>query len=229
MKRRELLGGVGLLLAGCRSMDQGAVDSGGSSTAVIRNARRFGLLETRREEPRILVRLRYAGRQNLTGRPLYPANMPCLIHRDTLARLKRVADKLEAAGMRLVIWDAYRPPEAQTVLWQRVGNEDYVHRPGKDGRWSWHCYGRAVDVTLADATGKLLAMPSDLDDFSAAARVPYAGNDPAVAQRLELLRIAMLTYGMQPISEEWWHFHDPVSPAPAQPVRASDIGLIIPA
>ena len=231
MTRRHVLTGAAALLSGCRQAspgkDTGAVPS--SRREILRRAREFDLVDALEEDPRLLANLRYASRHNLTGRRLYPADMPCLVHTGTMHRLGFIAARLATRGMRLLIWDAYRPPEAQTLLWKRVGNEEFVHKPGEGGRWSWHCYGRALDATLADAAGRPLPMPSDLDDFTAAGSLPYSGNDPAIEQRLEFLRITMLTYGMQPIAEEWWHFHDPMSPAPAQPVWARDLGLQMPA
>ena len=187
----------------------------------------FDLVDVTDVDPTILIDLRYAGSNNITGAPIYPQNMPCLLHRHTAHMLHRAQTRLRAAGATLRVWDGWRPPEAAQILYDRVGDSGFVHKPGKGGRWSWHCYGRAVDVTLSSLDGRPLAMPTDFDDFSDKAHYEYKGNDPAVELHLAWLQDSMDACGFELLDLEWWHFSDPPAAIPPQPVWARDLGLVL--
>jgi D-alanyl-D-alanine dipeptidase len=62
----------------------------------IAKAREHGLVDVRQAIPGISVDLRYATRHNVTGRPLYPRDMPCLLRPSTLDRLKEAQATLRA-------------------------------------------------------------------------------------------------------------------------------------
>lgn len=187
---------------------------------LLRRAAAYGLVPAGEG---LRVDLRYAGAGNFTGAAFYPQGLPALLHGETAAKLAAARGTLLAAGLDVLVWDAWRPPEAQVLLWQRVRDERYVARPSRDRRWSWHCYGRAVDVTLVDAaSGELQRMPSGFDDFSGAGHAEYAGTDGDIARHLHLLQEAMTGAGFRPLPEEWWHFSDPVDPPPAEPLWLGD-------
>jgi D-alanyl-D-alanine dipeptidase len=84
-----------------------------------------------------------------------------------------------------------------------------------------------VDVTLCDAAGRAVAMPSDFDDFTEAAAADYAGDDAVVAAQLRLLQEAMRSAGFRALDAEWWHFSMPVDPVPVVPVTAAELGLVL--
>jgi zinc D-Ala-D-Ala dipeptidase len=193
------------------------------TSALLQSARAHGLLDLRDVCPDAVITLPYATPDNIAKEPLYAADFPCLIHEALGPPLAAAAAVLRARSHRLLIWDAYRPPEAQTQLWELAGAEGFVHKPGVGGRWSWHCYGRAIDLTLADATGMPQVMPSAFDDFSPAAASHYAGGDSAIASHLEALQSAMTGAGFHTIDSEWWHFCFPIDPPPASPVWWRDL------
>ena len=154
--------------------------------------------------PSILIELRYATARNVTGKPIYPPNARCLVRRSAAERLKKVQEELRAQKLGLKIWDAYRPAWAQQVLWDAIRNPDYVGEPARGG--SLHAYGVGVDVTLGDAKGRELPMPTDFDDFTAAASRIYRGKNSGVAANLRTLQRAMARAGFWVLRDEWWHF-----------------------
>ena len=156
-------------------------------------------------DPTIFVELRYATARNIAGRALYPPELPALVRPATAARLVKAQKLLRAQGYGLKIWDAYRPMAAQMELWQLTHDGEYVADP-LDSNGSLHTWGVAVDVTLVDAKGREVAMPTGFDEFSSAAKLHYEGNDPAIKSHLKILQKAMRKGGFYGMRSEWWHF-----------------------
>ena len=176
----------------------------GAATAVA-EPKYDNLVDIKSVDPTILVELRYATSRNLTGRPLYPPEMPALVRPTTATRLAQAQKILRAQGYGLKIWDAYRPMAAQMELWQRTHDGDFVADP-LDGNGSLHTWGVAVDVTLVDAGGRDVAMPTGFDEFTPAAKLHYDGDDPVVKLHLKILVKAMRQAGFYGMRSEWWHF-----------------------
>ena len=162
------------------------------------------LVDVSKVDPTIVIDLRYATARNITGHPIYPAGTPCLLRRGVAERLRSAQALLHVLGYRLKIWDAYRPSRAQQILWELVKNPEVVADPAQGG--SRHSWGVAVDVTLVDLAGKDVPMPTDFDDFTAAAKSDYKGTDPIVAKNLGVLKNAMELAGFEGMREEWWHY-----------------------
>ena len=163
------------------------------------------LADIKAADPTIVVELRYAGPNNVAGRPLYPRRMPALVQPDLIPRLQAAQQFLRQFNYRLKIWDAYRPPEAQRKLWRAIQNDRYVADPDL-AAGSLHSWGVAVDCTLTDLHNREVRMPTDFDNFSPAALSQYTGRDPAVRSRLHLLQVAMAAAGFYGFRNEWWHF-----------------------
>ena len=155
-------------------------------------------------DPTILVGLRYATPRNITGRALYPAGARCIVRRHVAEGLKIAQAWLRPQGYGLKIWDAYRPPAAQQALFEIVKNRSFVASP-VNGH-ALHTWGAVVDATLVDAKGLEMKMPTDFDDFTAAAAMNYRGKDPVIAHNLDLLHWAMARGGFIGMRTEWWHF-----------------------
>jgi D-alanyl-D-alanine dipeptidase len=153
--------------------------------------------------PGLLVRLAYAGPDNVTGRALYPSDMRCFLRKSVAERLAVAARTLRAQGFRLVAYDCWRGPRAQGALWKAHPHPGAVADPT---RGSLHERGVAVDVALADLAGRPVQMPTGFDDFgpAAAADAPLPAG-PAKAHR-EVLRSAMHAAGFRVNPAEWWHF-----------------------
>ncbi len=173
----------------------------GRDADVISQAKRYQLLHVPAHLPDVSIDLRYRTADNVTGRPLYPADMPCLLHRTTIERLERAQRQLRRQGYGLKILDAWRPPESHEALWNAVQDPRWVVPPS-DGL-SMHCYGLAVDVTLVDAQGREQRMPSAFDEFSERAHSHYTGPDPEIRRNVTLLQEAMAAAGFRSIPDEW--------------------------
>ena len=163
------------------------------------------LVDIKSVDPTILVELRYAGRHNLTGHPLYPPGTPASVRPEVASRLAVAQAFLRRYQYQLKIWDAYRPAEVQVKLWQASHNNDYVANP-ETGAGSLHSWGVAVDATLVDAWNRPVSMPTDFDTFTAAAMWQYLGSDLAVRSHLHLLQGTMRDAGFYGLRTEWWHF-----------------------
>lgn len=152
--------------------------------------------------PDVVIDCKYATTENFTGIQLYP--------NDTLKIRKVVADSLSSAqrslfelGLRLVVFDAYRPRSVQQILWKIMPDERYVANPMKGSR---HNRGCAVDVTLCDFQGTYLDMGSNYDDFSERAHASYRNLPPSVLRNREFLIDVMGKHGFEVLPTEWWHF-----------------------
>jgi len=163
------------------------------------------LVDIKSVDPTILVELRYAGRHNLTGHPLYPPGTPASVRPEVASRLAVAQAFLRRYQYQLKIWDAYRPAEVQVKLWQASHNNDYVANP-ETGAGSLHSWGVAVDATLIDTWNRPVSMPTDFDTFTAAAMWQYLGSDLAVRSHLHLLQGTMRDAGFYGLRTEWWHF-----------------------
>ena len=163
------------------------------------------LVDIRSVDRTIVVELRYAGANNLTGRALYAPKTPALVHPEVASRLVAAQRFLSSHNYGLKIWDAYRPKPMQMQLWRAVHNNNYVADP-RIGAGSLHSWGLAVDATLVDTQNRAVQMPTDFDDFTPAAMWRYRGADPAIRSRLHLLQAAMRDAGFYGQPQEWWHF-----------------------
>lgn len=148
------------------------------------------------------IALAYATSQNVTGRPIY-AQAPCYLHRDAAAALGRAIALAAPLGLKFRLFDAFRPPEAQWVLWNHAPNSDFVADPRKG---SPHSRGVAIDLTLIDSEGKELDMGTPFDDFTE--RSHHARTDISLeAQRNRLLLLGLMSAaGWDFYSKEWWHY-----------------------
>jgi D-alanyl-D-alanine dipeptidase len=154
--------------------------------------------------PDAVLDIRYATKDNLTGRPLYPF-AAAFLRRSAAEKLAKAADGLRAKGLRLVIYDAYRPLTAQKALWAAKPDARFVANPAKG---SSHNRAGAVDAALADASGKALPMPSAFDDFGPLSRHGAPGVPPEARRNAETLKDALEAAGFVSLSDEWWHYRD---------------------
>lgn len=150
----------------------------------------------------IILDIRYATPNNFTGKTVYPVAR-CLLRRDVAMRLLKVEEALRRKGYRLIVFDCYRPLSVQKTFWAILPDERYVADPEKGSR---HNRGAAVDVSLADSSGKPLEMPTGYDDFSGKASRGWTGSPAAARRNSELLEAAMKEEGFEPFPSEWWHF-----------------------
>ena len=161
------------------------------------------LIEVTSEKvPGLVLEIRYATEQNITGKKIY-ADKRAWLREETIRKLAQVARELEEKGYRLVLWDGWRPASAQKALWAAKPDGRFLTPPNRISR---HMRGTSVDVSLADRNGKILEMPSDHDEFTDRADEDFSDVPKEVAQRARLLRKAMFRAGFSGVPDEWWHY-----------------------
>ena len=160
------------------------------------------LVEITPESHRVLIDLAYATPRNLTGKPVYRRAL-CYLHPEAAAKLARAVELAAALGLRLKIFDAFRPSEAQWLLWNACPDPNFLADPR---RGSPHSRGAAVDLTLIDAEGKELEMGTTFDAFTP---LSHHGNTevPVAAQRNRFLLLGLMSAaGWDFYGNEWWHY-----------------------
>lgn len=178
-----------------------------------------GLLEVRANIPDVLVELKYATSDNFMGKDVYGCLKHAFLQPEVLAKLKRAQANLSKShpGFHLLIYDAARPLSKQWELWNTLTKyppserQKYVANPQEH---SIHNYGSAIDLTVADATGKPLDMGTPFDFFGELA-YPSREKELLATGKLSqkayqnrlILREAMVAAGFMRIEFEWWHFN----------------------
>lgn len=155
----------------------------------------------------VLLDLRYASTHNIVGRPLY-ARAVCLLHRDAAAALWHASQAAQALGLRLKIFDAFRPQEAQQLLWEHASDKAFVADPRLGSN---HTRGVAVDLTLADPSGQELDMGTGFDDMTEQSHHFRTDVSPAAQRHRERLRTLMEDAGFEHLPHEWWHYALPAA------------------
>ena len=163
------------------------------------------LVEITSETHGVWLDIRYATANNIIGQPIY-AEPRCFLRPEAAEALKRAADLARHAGLRLVVFDGYRPRAAQRALWNACPDVRYVIPPEVG---SSHTRGIAVDLTLADETGQLLDMGTDFDDMREIAWPASTEVSPQALRNRMWLAGIMHTAGFIGIRTEWWHFQLP--------------------
>lgn len=155
--------------------------------------------------PSATQELIYATDRNFTGQVIYDFSDAYLRY-GTVKKLMAVSEDLEELGLRLKIWDGFRPVAAQFTLWEICPDPTYVANPTVG--FSSHSRGNTVDLTLTDEAGNEITMPTGFDDFSAKADRDYSDCTPEEAANAQILELLMEKHGFKGYQGEWWHFSD---------------------
>ena len=158
--------------------------------------------------PTAVQELRYATEDNFTGTIIYPFE-DAYLRWGTVKKLKLVAQDLAELDLYIKIWDGFRPVSAQFILWEVCPDPTYVANPTTG--YSSHSRGNTIDLTLVDAEGQELEMPTGFDDFSSKADRNYTDCTETAANNARLLEILMEKHGFKGYAGEWWHFSDTVT------------------
>ncbi|MET8752216.1 M15 family metallopeptidase [Streptomyces sp. NPDC004667] len=142
--------------------------------------------------------------------------------RSSVANALREANSFLPQGNQLLVVEAFRSRERQEELWElarkKVQAENPLARPEEirrltgllvadpsQGSVNGHQTGGAIDLTLADRSGRELWMGTEVQEFTPAtatkARVPQE-----VGRRRSVLVHAMTRAGFVNYPAEWWHF-----------------------
>ncbi len=204
-----------------------------------------GLVDIRALVPDIAQDIKYAGNDNFVGAPVDGYEAPrCLLKVDAAAALARVEANLRGDGLRLKLFDCYRPARAVAHFVRWAGDladqrTKAVHYPALDKSTlldgyiapvSGHSRGATVDLTLlqcdADGACHELDMGTPFDFFDPRANTDSPQATPAQRANRRRLLAAMQAEGFRNYPMEWWHFTLQPEPNPAVihdvPIHAGD-------
>ena len=173
--------------------------------------------------PTIRVDLKYCGNDNFVGRPIdgYTEGHRAILRKDAAAAMAKAQKQLEAKGLGILVWDAYRPHRALKDFynWSKSADDSTravfypnitkrgIYENRYIGLTSEHSWGIAVDITLVDLkTGKELDMGGRHDLLDERSSTVYPGLTPQQQANRLLLRDTMASVGMRNYSKEWWHY-----------------------
>jgi zinc D-Ala-D-Ala dipeptidase len=147
--------------------------------------------------------LKYATADNFTGQPVY-CRAACYLHIEAEKLFRRAIELAGLQGWRFLVFDAFRPSEAQFKLWDHTPDPDFLADPN---RGSPHSRGVAIDLTLIDMdTGLALEMGTPFDAFTP---LSHHGDTEisklAQENRYRLLGL-MTAAGWDCYLKEWWHY-----------------------
>ncbi len=150
----------------------------------------------------VLIDLRYASNDNFTKKKIF-FSKNCYLHEVAFEHLCKAIEISRKIGLKIKIFDAYRPVYVQKKLWEFLPNPEFIAPPDKG---SPHSRGIAIDITLVDQEENELEMGTGFDEFS---KLSYHGNinisEKSYHNRLLLLGI-MIDAGWDFFRNEWWHY-----------------------
>lgn len=177
--------------------------------------------------PSIEVELRYATTDNFTGQIVdgYVSTDAGILRTEAAEALGLVQRELEAEGLGLRVYDAFRPTRAVSFFmgWATTSNDStkaqyypdfekpdlFAH--GYIAEKSGHSLGGTVDLTLIDlASGEPLDMGGPFDFFGELSHYETAGLTAEQTANRARLHEAMLAQGFAQYPLEWWHYSYPL-------------------
>ncbi|MGO8869713.1 MAG: D-alanyl-D-alanine dipeptidase [Alphaproteobacteria bacterium] len=160
------------------------------------------LLPITEESHAVKLALAYGTADNFTGRPIY-RRAACYLHPDAAKALARAIEQAAGLGLALKIFDAYRPTEAQWLMWRHTPDPEFLADPR---RGSPHSRGVALDLTLVDRAGGELEMGTAFDDFTPRSHHGSLEVSRTAQRNRHLLLGIMSAAGWDFYRNEWWHY-----------------------
>ena len=174
--------------------------------------------------PDVLLDVRYHSTFNFVAERVDGYEEPLiLLTREAAEALKNVNADARELGLRLRLFDGYRPQravnhferwaqqpektETKSIFYPDVDKRD-LFRLGFIAERSGHSRGSTIDLTLFDErTQKDLDMGGGFDFFGELSWAEYTRTlTPEQIRNRRLLRELMLKHHFRPLAEEWWHF-----------------------
>ncbi|NBO48461.1 MAG: peptidase M15 [Chitinophagia bacterium] len=171
-------------------------------------AQKNEMVELKNMIPTIQYDLKYATKNNFTGKRIYPSSTnKTFLVKDAAEALQKVAAELKSMDMGIWVWDAYRPYRATVKFWKLIHDERYVANPAKG---SGHNRGIAIDMSIYRLSdGKLIEMPTGFDNFSDTAHHDFMQLPENKIKNRALLKTMMERHGFRSFETEWWHYSWP--------------------
>ncbi|HYG37382.1 MAG TPA: M15 family metallopeptidase [Cytophagales bacterium] len=177
-----------------------------------------GLVDIQSVDSSILVDLKYSTLDNFVKIDLYGTLYKCYLQKDVALKVAKAQQLLKERypQLSLLIYDGVRPVSIQQILWDTLKVPEkikhfYVANPDSA---SIHNFGAAVDLTLADSSGRAVDMGTEFDFFGPLA---YPIKEDAFFKEGKLsvdqinnrliLRNVMIDAGFTSTTTEWWHFN----------------------
>lgn len=147
--------------------------------------------------------MKYATEDNFLKAKVYDC-AECYLRYKTVQALIKANEIFMEKGLRIKLFDCYRPLDIQKRMWTIVSNPEYVADPAKG---SIHNRGGAVDITLVNKRGKELKMGTSFDFFGPEAGHNYEDLSQKVKDNRALLKKIMTENGFNSFDSEWWHYN----------------------
>ena len=161
----------------------------------------MNLVEITEKKHNVSIELAYATAKNFTGKKIYN-NKKCYNHQNAEPYLISAINIAKNLDYKIKIYDAYRPVEAQKILWDFYPNKNFI-TPPEIG--SPHSRGIAIDLTLMK-NNKVLNMGTKFDFLK---KESYHGdtNISNIAQKNRIILLGIMsTAGWDFYKNEWWHY-----------------------
>ena len=197
-------------------------------------AQQAGLVDVRSLVPDATMDIRYATPHNFVGERIEGYGAPrCWLHRPAAEALAKVAADLRESGLRLHVFDCYRPARAVARFMRWAGDLSdqrtkaaYYPRldkatlvPDYIAEKSGHSRAATIDLSLdrCDAAGRCapLDMGTAFDLFDTRANTDNPDISATQRANRDLLRAAMQRQGFANYPMEWWHFTFKPEPTPS--------------
>jgi D-alanyl-D-alanine dipeptidase len=147
--------------------------------------------------------MKYATNSNFLKTKVYDCG-ECLLRYKTVKALIKANNSFLKQGLKIKLFDCYRPLDVQKIMWKLVPNPIYVADPAKG---SIHNRGGAVDITLVDFYGNELDMGTEFDYFGKEAAHDYNNFSETILKNRRLLKSVMLENHFKIFDSEWWHYN----------------------
>jgi zinc D-Ala-D-Ala dipeptidase len=163
----------------------------------------FNLVKISDKELDIVIDLKYGTADNFTGVPVYKSQN-CYLHTEALEKFKKAIEIAKKLGFRFKLFDAFRPQEAQQILWDHTPDPNFLADPA---RGSAHSRGAAIDLTLIYSSGKELDMGTEFDAFTPLSYHAVTEGISLEAQKNRLILLGIMSAaGWDFYKNEWWHY-----------------------
>ncbi len=152
----------------------------------------------------VVVSMKLSTSDTSIGEPFYKKNL-CLLQYDTLQKLMNAIEVFRNDGYTVVIYDAYRPTSVQQRWFDVVRVHKWVADPSR-GMGGIHDRGTAIDMSLCDAGGVELEMPTPMHSFTEESARNSEIMTETARNNMDYMTRVMVGCGFTYINSEWWHF-----------------------
>ena len=152
----------------------------------------------------VVVSMQLSTPETTIKEPFYNRNL-CMVQYDLLPKLIEAIELFRKDGYTIVIYDAYRPTSVQQRWFDVVRVHKWVADPSR-GMGGVHDRGTALDISLIDASGNAVEMPTPMHTFTEAASRNSTAMTETARANMDYMKEVMVSCGFDIITSEWWHW-----------------------